>query len=165
MIDLDSEPARHAITLALGMVLLMTSSFLFGARSIRVHYGGYLGSLRDLTLSKLTVALGFAMGFLVAFTSVGAGAIGVTALLLLYPKVPVSSIIGSDIAHAVPLTLIAGMGHWAIGSLNGTLLFALLVGSLPGIIVGTYMARRAPERVVRLVLAFVLCGVGLKLVL
>ena len=63
-----------------------------------------------------------------------AGAVGVTALLLLYPRLPMASIVGSDIAHAVPLTLVAGIGHWALGSVDWALMGVLLIGSLPGII-------------------------------
>jgi uncharacterized protein len=163
-LNLDSEPARHAITAGLGAVLLLTSLFLFCAGPIRRRYSNYFNSLNGVTVSKLTVTLGLVMGVLVSFTSVGAGAIGVTVLFLLYPNMPSSSIVGSDIAHAVPLTLLAGMGHWLIGSLNITLLLPLLVGSLPGIGLGSYLAWCAPERVLRIVLALTLCSVGFKLV-
>jgi hypothetical protein len=103
------------------------------------------------------------MGGLVTCTSVGAGAIGVTVLLLLYPNMPASRIVGSDIAHAVPLTLLAGTGHLLMGSLDNTLLFPLLVGSFPGIILGTYVAKWAPEGVLRFALAIALCVAGIKL--
>ena len=83
----------------------------------------------------------------------GAGAIGVTVLIFLYPKMPVARIVGSDIAHAVPLTLIAGAGHWLLGSVNLPLLGSLLVGSIPGIIFGSYFGARVPDRVLRPILA------------
>ena len=98
---------------------------------------------------------------LVSITSVGAGALGTTALLILYPKLPVARIAGSDIAHAVPLTLIAGIGHWLMGSVDFTLMLALLVGSIPGIIVGSMVATRTSDAVLRPVLAMTLllvCG-------
>jgi hypothetical protein len=90
---------------------------------------------------------------------------GVTALLLLYPRVPMAVIVGSDIAHAVPLTLVAGIGHWWLGSVDWPLLTSLLCGSIPGIVLGSYLSVRVPEFVLRSVLAAVLILVGGKLVL
>jgi hypothetical protein len=100
--------------------------------------------------------MGAILGVLVSISSVGAGAIGVTALILLYPKMATSRIVGSDIAHAVPLTLIAGVGHWWLGSINFPLLGSLLVGSIPGIIIGSTAAAKVPEPGLRFVLASVL---------
>jgi uncharacterized protein len=102
------------------------------------------------------VLVGVALGVLVSISSVGAGAVGVTALLLLYPQLPMSRIVASDIAHAVPLTLVAGIGHWATGEIDWHLMGVLLVGSLPGIILGSYLAHRVPEPALRLVLAMTL---------
>ena len=107
--------------------------------------------------------VGVALGVLVSISSVGAGAVGVTALLLLYPRLPMATIVGSDIAHAVPLTLVAGIGHWALGSVDWALMGVLLIGSLPGIVIGSYCAVRVPETVLRLVLARVLILVASKL--
>ena len=109
--------------------------------------------------------LGVAMGVLVTLTSVGAGAIGVTVLLFLHPKIPLARVVGSDIAHAVPLTLVAGVGHWYLGSVNWALLWPLLLGSVPGIVVGSRLAggfRTAPSATA---LALVLIAVAGKLVL
>ncbi len=100
---------------------------------------------------------------LVSISSVGAGAIGVTALILLYPKLPTARIVGSDIAHAVPLTLIAGAGHWALGSIDWALLGSLLIGSIPGIAVGSAYAGRASDSVLRPLLAGTLVLVGARL--
>ena len=100
---------------------------------------------------------------LVSLTSVGAGALGTIALLMLYPRLPVVRIVGSDIAHAVPLTLLAGIGHWYLGTINFPLLGSLLVGSIPGIIVGSYTARFAPDTVLKSVLGIILAIVGIKL--
>jgi uncharacterized membrane protein YfcA len=77
----------------------------------------------------------------------------VTALLLLYPKLPMACIVGSDIAHAMPLTLVAGIGHWATGAIDWHLMGVLLLGTLPGILIGSYLAHRVPETALRLVLA------------
>lgn len=103
-----------------------------------------------------TVALGALVGVAVSISSVGAGAIGVTVLLLLYPRLPVVNIVGSDIAHAVPLALIAGTGHWILGDVDAELLTNLLVGSIPGVIVGSVLSTRAPARILQILLAGVL---------
>jgi len=86
-------------------------------------------------------------------------------LLLLYPKLPTARIVGSDIAHAVPLTLLAGIGHWFLGSIDWSLLVSLLIGSLPGIAIGSYLSSRAPDRLLRPLLAATLVLVGCRLVL
>ena len=104
-----------------------------------------------------------ACDLVVSISSIGAGAIGVTVLFLLYPKLPMARIVGSDIAHAVPLTLVAGIGHWAMGSIDWQLMGVLLTGSLPGIIVGSYCATRVPETALRLLLAATLVLVAAKL--
>ena len=161
--NLQNDERQHVITVVLGAALLLTSGFLFGAPHVRRSFGSRLSGLSPATTRLWTVAVGLTVGFLVSFTSVGAGALGVTALLLLYPKLPAATIIGSDIAHAVPLTLLAGTGHWFIGSLNGALLIPLLLGSLPGVVLGARLARLVPEHALRLVLAVALCGVGVKL--
>ena len=96
---------------------------------------------------------GFVLGVLVTLSSVGAGAIGMTALVLLYPRTPIAKLVGSDIAHAVPLTLIAGIGHWLLGSVNWLLLSSLLIGSLPGVYIGSHFAARLPDRILRPLLA------------
>jgi len=112
----------------------------------------------------LTLLTGLMLGFLVSLSSVGAGALGVTALILLYPQLPIVRIVGSDIAHAVPLTFLAGMGYFFIGNVDLSLLASLLVGSIPGIIVGSMFAAKVPEKVLRVLLAAVLSLVGFKLV-
>ena len=108
---------------------------------------------------------GAVLGVLVTISSVGAGAIGVTILLLLYPRLPMAIIVGSDIAHAVPLTLVAGVGHWVLGSVDWALLTSLLIGSAPGVIIGSYLAARVPDAVLRPILAVTLVLVGGRLVL
>ena len=90
--------------------------------------------------------VGAALGVLVSISSVGAGAVGVTALLLLYPRLPMATIVGSDIAHAVPLTLVAGLGHWALGATDWHLMGVLLIGSLPGIVIGKEPISNTPMR-------------------
>jgi uncharacterized membrane protein YfcA len=104
-----------------------------------------------------TVMFGVALGLLVTLTSVGAGAIGVSVLAALYPLLPAKRIVGSDVAHAVPLTLIGGLGHLGLGHVDGTLLLALLSGSIPGILLGARLAGLAPEWVLRPLLGIMLC--------
>jgi uncharacterized protein len=99
----------------------------------------------------------------VSISSVGAGALGVTALLVLYPRMPINRVAGSDIAHAVPLTLVAGMGHWWLGSVDLGLLSQLLVGSIPGVIIGSIAATRLDDRWLQPVLGSVLLLAGWKL--
>jgi hypothetical protein len=162
-VDLKSVAAQHAITAILGVVLLITASFLIGGGAIRQRYEERLLKLDPRTSRRLTIALGLVMGVLVTLTSVGAGAIGVTALLILHPKMPPGRVVGSDIAHAVPLTLLAGAGHWLLGSIIWSLLGTLLLGSLPGIVLGSYLATRTRDVVVRVALASVLTIVGVRL--
>jgi uncharacterized protein len=162
--DLKDAAAQHGITLTLGSVLLITAIFLIAGRNLRQRYGEQLNALDRRTSQTLTVALGLVMGVLVTVTSVGAGAIGVTVLLILHPKMPAGRVVGSDIAHAVPLTLLAGAGHWWLGSIDWHLLGALLFGSLPGIVLGSYLATRARDTVVRVALASVLVVVGVRLI-
>jgi uncharacterized protein len=161
--DLKSTSAEHFITLTLGAVFMVTAAFLIAGRRIRDRYADRLNGLEPRMAGLLTVVLGLAMGALVTATSVGAGAIGVTVLLLLHPRMSAARVVGSDIAHAVPLTLLAGAGHWYLGSINWHLLSALLMGSLPGIVVGSYLATRASEALVRVALASVLVVVGVRL--
>jgi hypothetical protein len=119
--------------------------------------------LSPANTALITVLVGAVLGVVVSISSVGAGAVGVTALLLLYPRLPMVRIIGSDIAHAVPLTLVAGTGHWMAGAVDWHLMGSLLVGSLPGIVIGSYSAIRVPETALRLVLATTLIVVATKL--
>ena len=105
------------------------------------------------------------IGCLVTLTSVGAGAIGVTVLMILYPRLPLPRIIAADIAYAVPLTLVAGLGHASMGSVDWPLLAKLTLGSVPGICLGAHFVTKTPERVIRLLLSLLLTWAGSKLVL
>ncbi len=112
----------------------------------------------------LPVLFGAAIGTLVTLSSVGAGAIGVTVLMLLYPALPLPRIVAADIAYAVPLTLVAGLGHASIGSVNWELLVTLLAGSLPGIWLGSRLVHKTPDRVIRSLLSVLLAYAGVKLI-
>jgi uncharacterized protein len=162
-IDINSAAARDLITVVLTIALLITAATLVFRNRLVARYATRVAALAPKQVAIYTVALGAVLGVLVSISSVGAGAIGVTALLLLYPGLPTARIVGSDIAHAVPLTLAAGIGHWFLGSINTEVLISLLVGSIPGILIGSYAAVRMPERVLRFVLAAVLVVVATKL--
>jgi uncharacterized membrane protein YfcA len=159
----DTKSVSEVITSVLGFALILTAiTLVFRAWLLR-KAAETLERLEDRQIAALTVLLGAVLGVLVSISSVGAGAIGVTALLMLYPKLPTVRIVGSDIAHAVPLTLIAGAGHWWIGSIDWALLASLLIGSVPGIAIGSALASRVPDRVLRPVLAGTLALIGGRL--
>jgi uncharacterized protein len=145
-----------------GALLLTTLSLVFRRYVLAVAHRMSLYR-RPRVQGVATVLLGAVLGGLVSLSSVGAGAIGVTALVLLYPHLPIARIVGTDIAHAVPLTLVAGLGHLAIGTVDVALLASLLIGSLPGIALGSLLAPRVPERALRFLLAAVLAVVGARL--
>ena len=152
------------VTSVLAFALFATALVLIFRRRIIDRYAEQLGRVSTRQTRTMTIAMGAMLGVLVSISSVGAGAIGVTALILLYPHLPMARIVGSDIAHAVPLTLIAGMGHWWLGLTDLALLSSLLVGSIPGIILGSYAAPRMPDAVLRYILAGTLLLVGGRLV-
>jgi uncharacterized membrane protein YfcA len=162
-LDLNGEAARSLVNLVLCFALILTATSLIFRKTIMERYRQRMERLDASTTNRATVVVGVALGVLVSISSVGAGAVGVTALLLLYPRLPMARIVGSDIAHAVPLTLVAGIGHWALGSVDWALMGVLLIGSLPGIVIGSYCAVRVPETVLRLLLATVLVLVASKL--
>jgi hypothetical protein len=166
----------------LGAALLLTASALLlraqiqalGARyaardtnvvvAIAATTAGYLPLSTERIARPLpTLVTGASIGVLVTLTSVGAGVLGVVALFFLYPFLPTRKIVGADIAHAVPLTLVAGFGHAALGTVDWTLLGTLLIGSLPAIYLGATVAHRLPERLLRLFLSLLLVGIGIKL--
>ncbi len=161
--DIASDAAVNTIKFWLGIALLVTSvSVLFRNRLAELSKKEHL--VNPQWTPYLTVFLGLVLGALVTLTSVGAGALGVTALLIIYPKRPLNTIIGSDIAHAVPLTLVAGLGHASIGTVDYGLLGTLLIGSIPGIWIGSHLSSKLAEHWVRIALALILIFVGLKLV-
>lgn len=157
-----SEEVVHSIKFWLGAALLLTSvSVLFRQELMRLNKNEHL--VAHQYVPAATVILGLVLGFMVTLTSVGAGALGVTALLILYPKISVNKIVGSDVAHAVPLTLLAGLGHASLGTVDYGLLGTLLIGSIPGIWIGSHMTTKISEQWVRNVLALILVYVGQKL--
>ena len=159
-----SPTAGRIISVVLGLALMLTALSLVFRKPILAFGLARLGELPQRRVEVLTITTGVVLGVAVSVSSVGAGAIGVTALLLLYPRLPTARIIGSDIAHAVPLTLVAGIGHWLLGDIDWLLLGSLLVGSIPGIVLGSYLSARVPDLALRLALAATLAVVGSRLV-
>jgi uncharacterized membrane protein YfcA len=164
-LDLRSDSERNLVNLVLCFALMLTALSLVFRKSIMERYRQRLERIDERTTTIATVVTGIVLGVLVSISSVGAGAVGCTVLLLLYPRLPMAAIVGSDIAHAVPLTLVAGAGHWMLGSVDWHLMGVLLVGSLPGIVIGSYGATRMPETVLRLALASVLVVVAGKIMI
>lgn len=166
ILKVQGTPGPHTaglITFVLGCALILTAGAILLRQRIIAWAGPRLDGMTERSTTVWTMVLGLALGVLVSISSVGAGALGVTALLVLYPKLPINRIAGSDIAHAVPLTLIAGVGHWWIGSVDFHLLLALLIGSIPGVIIGSLLSAKASDTILRPLLATVLIIVGWKL--
>jgi uncharacterized membrane protein YfcA len=164
-LDLNPASQRSLVNLVLCFALLLTAVSLIFRKSILDRYRTRMERVEESTIVIATVVTGALLGVLVSISSVGAGAVGVTALLLLYPRLPMASIVGSDIAHAVPLTLVAGTGHWMLGEVDWQLMGVLLMGSLPGIVIGSYSAVRVPQAVLRVTLAVILLVVAGKMAL
>lgn len=146
-------------------VMLTVCVLLFKGRIVRFIENSprlqFEGKRRDVA----TVLSAAIIGVLVTISSIGAGAIGATILIMLYPKLRSAEVAGTDIAYAVPLTAVAAFGHFSLGTLDFGLLGALLIGSIPGITVGSYLSRAVPERFLRGVLATTLTAVAAKLVM
>ena len=154
----------EAVTLILGIALLLTAlsvAFRPAWAALGVRMERHLPERRKALITLLAGAL---LGVLVSLTSIGGGAIGATFLLLLYPRLPTPRIVGTDIAHAVPLTIVAAAGHAGLGHVHWALLAALLIGSLPGIWLGASLTRLMPERFVRTALCLSLVGASFKVV-
>jgi len=163
LFNLNGEAARGLITMVLSLALFATAFVLVFGQPIVALYRARVSELDPRRTAVSTALVGALLGVLVSISSVGAGAIGVIALMLLYPHLPMIKIVGSDIAHAVPLTLIAGLGHWMMGSVDWHIIVSLLAGSLPGIFVGSYFAIRVPERALRIILATTLFVVASRI--
>jgi len=147
-----------------GSVMLTVVALMFKRKMLAWIMAEPSRQLQGSALTVATIIAGAVLGTLVTISSIGAGAIGATLLVMLYPRLSAAEVAGTDIAYAVPLTAIAAIGHWWLGSINWSLLLTLLVGSLPGITIGSYAARAVPERLLRGLLAFTLVAVAAKLV-
>jgi hypothetical protein len=163
LLKIDQAAYSALVTKSLGVALIATAAALLLRRRLLATYSRRIGVLSERQTRTYTILTGIVLGVLVTLSSVGAGALGVTALLLLYPELPVVRIAGSDIAHAVPLTLVAGMGHVVAGGVDMTVLVSLLCGSLPGIMLASLFAPRLPDLALRIVLAVTLTIVAIRL--
>ena len=153
------------LTNSLGIMLIITGLVVMLKQKIQEHAEKGPGRFQQWAnrhASSMTLLMGFVLGFFVTLSSVGAGAFGAAVLLLLYPLLPSIHVIGTDFAHAVPLTLIAGLGHIYLGNVDFSLLGSLLIGSLPAIYVGTRIGAKLPENIIRPLLASVLLILGVK---
>jgi hypothetical protein len=154
----------RTLTFSLGIALLLTAvtvAYRQAWHAVGLRLERWIPASRK---PALTVACGLLLGVLVSLSSIGAGAIGATLILLLYPRLEPQRVVGTDIAHAVPLTLAAGIGHATLGHVDWVLLGALLVGGIPGIWLGAQMTRKLPERLVRTLLCTALVSAGLKVI-
>ncbi|MEQ1915657.1 MAG: sulfite exporter TauE/SafE family protein [Gallionella sp.] len=167
VLALDEKTLRSLVTSVLSVALLATATALLLKDQIKKlarRKDGTVYELHHRYLPAATIATGVVVGSLVTVSSIGAGVLGTVALLFLYPRMSSVKIVGTDIVHAVPLTALAGMGHMALGTVDLVLLGSLLLGSLPGIYIGSHLSAKVPEKVLRPVLAVMLLIIGLKMV-
>ena len=165
---LDEKAMHSLVSSVLSVALLLTAVTLLFKEQIKKiarRSDGAVHELHHRYLPAATIVTGAIAGALVTVSSIGAGALGTVALLFLYPRMPSVKVVGTDIAHAVPLTAFAGMGHLALGTVDLTLLAHLLLGSLPGIYIGSHLSTKIPEKVLRPLLATMLMLIGTKLIL
>ncbi len=163
-VDTHSPAAQGLITSVLGVALMLTAAALLWRSwlSKAPQHGAAIRERRRVV--PITVATGVVLGVLVTLTSVGAGAMGAAALFWLYPRLSAARVVGTDIAHAVPLTAVAGLGHWQMGTVDTGLLVMLLAGSLPGIYLGSRLSKQIPERWLRPALATLLLVIGIRMI-
>jgi uncharacterized protein len=155
------KPLDGIILPLLGFSLVATAAAVMLRKRI-LAAGGKMFEIREETANRLVTLIGVVLGVMVTLTSVGAGAIGVAALMLLYPKLRGAEVVGSDLAHAIPLVTVAGLGHLQLGNIDYRLLVGLLVGSIPGIYIGSMVSSRLPEVMMRRILAGVLLVMGIS---
>ncbi len=161
---LDKEIGQLIRYSIAGSVMLTVIALLFRGKMMAWINAKPERQLQGRPLMIATIVSGAVLGVLVTVSSIGAGAIGATLLVMLYPRMSPAEVAGTDIAYAVPLTAIAAFGHWWLGSIDWTLLAMLLIGSLPGITLGSWVAKSVPEGFLRGLLATTLTLVAVKLV-
>jgi uncharacterized membrane protein YfcA len=164
---LEEKTLRTLVTSILSVALLLTASALLlkdWIKKMARRQDGTNYELHHRYLPTATIITGIVVGSLVTISSIGAGVLGTVAILFLYPRMPASKVVGTDIVHAVPLTALAGIGHLALGTVDLVLLGSLLLGSLPGIYIGSHLSAKVPEKVLRPLLAVMLLIIGLKMV-
>lgn len=158
-----AQDYENLLTSSLGIMLILTSMVLLFKSKLIPPKGKQDQPQSINNRRSITVTMGVFLGIFVTLSSVGAGAIGTAILLLLYPALKAKSIVGTDIAHAVPLTLIAGMGHMLLlGNVDFALLACLLIGSLPAVSLGTRIGSHLPNQILQPILATLLMIIGIK---
>lgn len=165
-LGLDENSLKGLVTGVLSVALLLTATALLlkdRIKKLAQREDGTVYELHHRHLAPATIITGAIVGVLVTISSIGAGVLGTVAVLFLYPRLSTVKVVGTDIAHAVPLTAVAGMGHMALGTVDLVLLGSLLLGSLPGIWVGSHLSARVPEKVLRPLLATMLLIIGIRL--
>ncbi|MGE8648830.1 MAG: sulfite exporter TauE/SafE family protein [Acinetobacter sp.] len=173
----QSTHYKATLTMVLGFMLTLTGASIVFRNSIEKFFNKYRKQeLPDMTqdLDKvdfksgnkrvLIVIMGIVLGVFVTLSSVGAGAFGIMALILMFPNLPMIRIIGSDVVHAVLLTLVAGLGHMSAGNVDFALLGWLLCGSIPAIVIGTLISSRMPEKIIRKILGITLFCLGVNFI-
>ena len=168
LLGLDEKTLTGLVTGVLSVALVLTAAaLLFKDRIQKLarREDGTVAELHQRHLPAATIATGAVVGVLVTISSIGAGVLGTVALLFLYPRLTTVKVVGTDIAHAVPLTAVAGLGHMTLGTVDFVLLGSLLLGSLPGIYIGSHLSAKVPEKVLRPILAVMLLLIGTRLVL
>jgi uncharacterized membrane protein YfcA len=166
-IKTDITAINTVIKYSLGWALLFTSVAIICKQKLLIFSQKHAGDkfhTESTTQNVLTVLIGVMLGATVTLTSIGAGALGTVTLFFLYPLLPTPRLVGTEIAHAVPLTLVAGIGHASMGNLDLTLLGQLLLGSLPGIFIGSLLSGKVPDLLLRNAIAIMLFFVGYKLI-
>ena len=166
-IKTDISTINSVIKYGLGWALIITSVAVLFKKKLLVISQKHAGDkfhTQSNTQNALTVVIGVLLGATVTLTSIGAGALGTVTLFFLYPLLPTTKLVGTEIAHAVPLTLVAGLGHATMGNLDFGLLGQLLIGSLPGIYIGSMLSGKVPDLFLRNAIAIMLFSVGFKLV-
>jgi len=171
----QSTHYKAVLTMVLGFMLTITGLSILFRTQIENLFNKYRKQelpdmTQDLEKVKLQakdkrvaiIIMGIILGIFVTLSSVGAGAFGIMALVVMFPNLPMIRIIGSDVVHAVLLTLVADLGHMSSGNVDFMLLMWLLVGSIPAIIVGTLLSSRMPEKLIRKILGITLFALGVN---
>lgn len=170
----QSTHYKAVLTTVLGFMLTLTGiSIIFRTQIERFfkkfRHGDDLDTEQALQFTQsrkiYVVIMGIILGIFVTLSSVGAGAFGIMALIIMFPNLPMIRIIGSDVVHAVLLTSVAGIAHMTSGNVDFHLLGWLLVGSIPAIIIGTLISSRLPEKLIRKVLGITLFTLGINFIL
>jgi len=163
----DTTAMNAVIKYSLGWALLFTSVAILFKKKLLIFSQKHAGDKfhrESKTQNFLTVIIGIMLGATVTLTSIGAGALGTVTLFFLYPLLPTPKLVGTEIAHAIPLTLVAGLGHASMGNLDFGLLGQLLMGSIPGIVMGSMLSGKVPDLLLRNAIAIMLFFVGYKFV-